>query len=51
MVPLSPEVMADLEALAIQFPYLAMHDGEPIAPDYAQLAEFADRFPYMAAEE
>lgn len=51
MVPLSPEVMADLEALAIRFPYLAVHDGEPIVPDYGRLAEYADRFPYMAVEQ
>lgn len=54
MVPLTPEVMAELETLAIEFPYLAVHVGEPISPDVgrlAKLAEFADRFPYMAAAE
>lgn len=48
---LTPEVLAQLEALAAEYPYLGLHDGVRIARDHGRLAEFGDRFPYMAAEQ
>jgi len=51
LVPLTPAVLAQLEALAIEYPYLGLHDGVQIGRDAGRLTEFADRFPYMAAEQ
>ena len=47
--PPSPAVLAQLEALAAEYPYLGLHDGVRFARDHGRLPEFADRFPYMAA--
>ena len=50
-VPLTPAALAQLEALASEYPYFGMNDDVQIAPDYDRLAEFADRYPYMAVEQ
>lgn len=51
LVPLTPAVLAQLDALAIEYPYLGLHDSVQIGRDHGRLTEFADRFPYMAAEQ
>ena len=51
LVTLTPAVLAQLEALEIEYPYLGLHDGVQIGRDHGRLAEFADRFPYMATEQ
>jgi hypothetical protein len=50
-VPLSPGVLAQMEALATEYPYFGLDGGVQLGRDYDRLHEFADRFPYMVAEQ
>ena len=48
---LTPAVLAQLEALATEYPYFGLDGGVQLGRDYDRLHEFADRFPYMVAEQ
>lgn len=50
-VPLTPAVLAQLEALAAEYPYFGLDGGVQLGRDYDRLHEFADRYPYMVAEQ